>query len=60
MMPVEVKISNLNASYGIIPFAETYRINITLETGTRVNFTCMVGDTECSNWTIDWEDKGGW
>ena len=59
-IPVEIPISGLNTSFGDVFYTSVTPIDVSLATGTRVNFTCMVDHIRnCSDWNITWENNGG-
>ena len=63
-IPVEVPISGLLIEHGPISYKDpsTGLVNVSIETGTHVNWTCYVNGnaTEiCSNIDLNWENQGG-
>ena len=63
-IPVEVPISGLLIEHGPISYKDpsTGLVNVSIETGTHVNWTCYVNGNAtdiCSNIDLDWENQGG-
>lgn len=56
---VEVIINGFSMSVDPIKFGDVGIVNVSLTTGTRVNFTCTFDGQPCEDWTISWENLMG-
>lgn len=61
---MEIPIAGLAIAHDPITFADvsTGRVNISIDTGSQVNWTCFIDNNvtkECSDYNLDWETAGG-